>query len=249
MRWCRWLAVLPLLSCTNATDAGSAIVQVQILAPLITTLDVSDTTRLFARAIDRDGNEVPTTIEWVALDTTVQVNQTGLVQGDFTGLARVQAKNGTLLSLTVNLTVLPRPDTVVIVGEDTVRVQVGEGGTVPSALEARLDSYQLGDTIPANGGQIIYEVVEPVFADPAQRSVEFTGQVLVDTITTGPDGTSIVPILLNRVAGILSPDSAIVAITGLRFRHASEVGDSAIVVTADTVPGSGQRFIVRFDNN
>jgi hypothetical protein len=249
MRWHRWLAILPLLSCTDTTDAGSAIVQVQVLAPLITTIDVSDTTRLFARSIDLDGNVVPAPIEWVALDTTVQVDQTGLVQGDFIGLGRVQAKNGTLLSLPVNLTVLPRPDTVVIVGEDTVRVQLGEGGTQVSGLVARLDSYQQTDTIPANGGLIIYEVVEPVFTDPTQRSVEFTGQVLVDTITTGSDGTPIVPILLNRVAGILSPDSAIVAITGLRFRHATDVGGGVIVVTADTVPGSGQRFIVRFDNN
>ena len=247
MRWQRWLVVLPLLSCTDITDAGSAIVQVQVLAPLITTLDVSDTTRIFARAIDRDGQVVPTTIEWVALDTTVQVDQTGLVRGDFTGLGRVQAKNGTLLSNIVNLTVLPRPDTLVIVGEDTVRVLVGQGGT--SALVTRLDSYQQTDTVPANGGQIVYEVVEPVFTDPTQRSVEFTGQVLIDTVTTGSDGMPLIPVFLNRVAGMISPDSAIVAMTGLRFRHATQVDDSPIVVTADTVPGSGQRFIVRFDNN
>jgi len=247
MRWRHWLAVLPLLSCSDITDAGSAIVQVQILAPLITTLDVSDTTRIFARALDRDGQVVPTTIEWVALDTTVQIDQTGLVQGDFTGLARVQAKNGTLISNTVNLTVLPRPDTLVIVGEDTLRVLVGQGGS--AALTTRLDSYQPNDTIPANGGQTIYEVVEPVFADPTQRSVEFTGQVLIDTVTAGTDGTPLISVFLNRVAGITAPDSAIVAMTGLRFRHATQVDDSTIVVTADTVPGSGQRFIIRFDNN
>lgn len=246
MRWHRWLVFLPLLSCSDITDSGSAIVQVQVLAPLITTLDVSDTTRIFARALDADGREVPATIDWVALDTTVQIDQTGLVRGDFIGLARIQAKNGTLASNTVNLTVLPRPDTLVIVGEDTVRVLLGEAGSV---LATRLDSYQQSDTIPANGGRIIYEVVEPVFTDPTQRSVEFSGQVLIDTITTGPDGTPLVPILLNRVVGMTSPDSAIVAITGLRFRHATQVDDSTIVVTADTVPGSGQRFIVRFDNN
>ncbi len=247
MRWHRWLAVLPLLSCSDITEAGSAIVQVEVLAPLITTLDVGDTTRILARALDRDGQVVPTTIDWVALDTTVQIDQTGLARGDFIGLARIQARNGTLISNTVNLTVIPRPDTLVIVGEDTVRVLIGQGGS--SALVTRLDSYQATDTIPANAGRIIYEVVEPVFTDPAQRSVEFTGQVLIDTITTGDDGMPLLPILLNRVAGMTSPDSAIVAITGLRFRHATAIDDSTIVVTADTVPGSGQRFIVRFDNN
>lgn len=247
MRWHRWLVVLPLLSCSNITEAGSAIVQVQVLAPLITTLDVSDTTRVLARALNGAGQVVPTTIEWVALDTTVQVDSTGLVRGDFNGLARIRAQSGTLVSNTINLTVLPRPDTLIIVGEDTLRVLVGQGGS--AALTTRLDSHEMGDTIPANAGQIIYQVVEPVFADPTQRTVEFTGQVLVDTITTGTDGMPLLPVLLNRVAGTTSPDSAIVAVTGLRFRHATQVDDSTIVVTADTVPGSGQQFTIRFDNN
>lgn len=247
MRWHRWLVVLPLLSCSDITDLSSGVVQVEVLAPLITTLDVGDTVRVLARALDANGQVVQTTIDWVALDTTLQVDQAGLVLGDFIGLGRIQAKSGTLISNTVNLTVLPRPDTLVIVGEDTLRVLFGLGGS--PALTTRLDSFQQSDTIPANGAQIIYEVVEPVFTDPTQRSVEFTGQVLIDTVTTGPDGTPLISVFLNRVVGVTSPDSAIVVITGLRSRHATQVDDSTIVVTADTVPGSGQRFIIRFDNN
>lgn len=247
MRWHRWLVVLPLLSCSDVTDVGSGVVQVQVLAPLITTLDVGDTVRVLARALDGNGQVVQTTIDWVALDTTLQVDQTGLVLGSLIGLGRIQAKNGTLISNTVNLTVIPRPDTLVIVGEDTLRVLLGQAGS--SALTTRMDSFQQTDTVPANASQIIYEVVEPVFADPTQRSVEFVGQVLVDTITTGPDGMPLLPPFLNRVAGVTSPDSAIVVITGLRSRRATQVDDSTIVVTADTVPGSGQQFIIRFDNN
>lgn len=243
----RWLLALPLLSCGEITDSGSDIVQVQVLAPIITTLDASDTTRLLARALDRNGQEVATTIEWATLDSTLSVDQAGLVTGDFVGLGRVRALQGTLVSNTINLTVLPRPDTLAIVGDDTLRVLVGEAGS--AALVTRVDSYQATDTVPANGAQIIYRVVDPVFADPSQRSVEFTGQVLADTVTTGPGGTPIVPILLNRVSGMISPDSATVEVTGLRFRHATVVDDTMIVVTADTVPGSGQRFIIRFDNN
>lgn len=247
MRWHRWLVVLPLLSCSDVTDVASGVVQVEVLAPLITTLDVGDTTRILARALDVNGQVVQTTIDWVALDTTLQVDQAGLVLGNSIGLGRIQAKNGTLISNTVNLTVIPRPDTLVIIGEDTLRVMLGEAGSAP--LTTRLDSFQQGDTIPANGAQIIYEVVEPVFADPSQRSVEFTGQVLIDTVTTGTEGTPLFPLFLNRVVGVISPDSAIVVITGLRSRRATEVDDSTIVFTADTVPGSGQRFIIRFDNN
>ena len=246
MRWRGWLAIISLLSCTDITNAGSDIVQVQVLAPIITFLDVTDTTRLFARALDQNGQVVSAAIEWVAFDTTVTVDQSGLVQADQPGLARVRAQQGNLVSNTISLTVVPRPDTIVIEGDDTLRVLVGEGGTNP--LVTRVDSYHGVDTIPANGALVIYEVVEPVFADPSQRSVEFTGQVLVDTLTSGQNGTPTVPLVLNRVAGVTSPDSAIVQMTGLRFVHATAVDDSTIVTTADTVPGSGLQFIVRFDN-
>ncbi len=225
------LGVALLLGCTDLTDTSNEVVQVQVLASIVTILDVSDTSRVFAQALNKDGEVVPATIEWLALDTTAQVDSSGLVRADVPGQARIQAQTGTLLSNILNFTVVPRPDTVVIVGEDTLRVLVGEGSS--AALVARLDTHEMGDTLPASGGRIEYRIVEPDSTQP--RSVEFTGQVTIDTITTGLDGTSTVPILLNRVAGVTSPDSAIVEITAFRFQ-------------VDTVPGSGQRFIIRFDN-
>jgi hypothetical protein len=226
------LAAGLLVACSDVFDATNEVVQIQVLASIVTILDVTDTSRVFAQALDKDGEVVSAAaIAWLALDTTAQVDSTGLVTADAPGQARIQAQTGTLLSNILNFTVVPRPDTVVIVGEDTLRVLVGEGSS--AALVVRLDTYEQGDTLPANGGRIEYKVVEPDSTQP--RSVEFTGQVTIDTITTGAGGTSTVPILLNRVAGALSPDSAIVELTAFRFQ-------------VDTVPGSGQRFIVRFDN-
>ncbi|MEE8061813.1 MAG: hypothetical protein V3T16_08270 [Gemmatimonadales bacterium] len=225
------LAVVVLLACTDLIDTSNEVVQVRVLASIITILDVSDTSRVFAQVLNKNGDVVPAPIEWLALDTTAGVDSSGLVRADFPGQARIQAQTGTLLSNILNFTIVPRPDTVVIVGEDTLRVLVGEGSSAP--LEVRLDTHEMGDTLPANGGRIEYRIVEPDSTQP--RSVEFTGQVTIDTVTTGLDGTSTVPVLLNRVAGVTSPDSAIVEITAFRFR-------------VDTVPGSGQRFIIRFDN-
>lgn len=228
----RVLAVVLLLGCSDVFDTTNEVVQVQVLANIVTILDVTDTSRVFAQALNKDGDVVSTApIDWLALDTTAQVDASGLVRADFPGQARVQAQSGTLLSNILNFTVVPRPDTVVIVGEDTLRVLVGEGSS--AALVVRLDTYEMGDTLPAGGGRIEYKVVEPDSTQP--RSVEFTGQVTIDTITTDAGGTSAVPILLNRVSGIMSPDSAIVEVTAFRFQ-------------IDTVPGSGQRYIIRFDN-
>ena len=225
------LGVGLLVACSDVFDATNEVVQIQVLASLVTILDVTDTSRVFAQALNKNGEVVPATIMWLALDATARVDTSGLVTADAPGQARIQAQTGTLFSNILNFTVVPRPDTVVIVGSDTLRVLVGEGSS--AALVVRLDTYEMGDTLPANGGRIEYKVVEPDSTQP--RSVEFTGQVTIDTITTGAAGTSTIPILLNRVAGVLSPDSAIVEITAFRFQ-------------VDTVPGSGQRFIVRFDN-
>jgi len=226
------LAVLGVLACTGGTDPSGVAVQVVVTAPITTILDVSDTTRVSAVALNRSGDTIQTPVVWLALDTTIAVDAMGGVTALFTGLGRVRANSGSLQSNIVNFTVIPRPDTLVIIGDDTLRVLVGEGSS--AALTTRLDSYSMGDTIPANGGQIIYEVLEPDSTQP--RSVEFTGQVLVDTVTTGTDGMPLLPVFLNRVVGVLSPDSAIVGIIALRFQG------------TDTVPGSGQQFIVRFDN-
>jgi len=57
--------------------------------------------------------------------------------------------------------------------------------------------------------------------------------VLSLAATTGTDGSPATAVTLNRVTGQSSPDSAIVTV-------------AAATATGAIVPGSGQRFIVRF---
>ena len=225
------VAVL-LTACSNLAETGGSVARLEILSPVSPVLEVQDTQRLIARAYDQDDVEVPATIQWLTADTTVAIDNSGLVTGVFSGSADIRARLDEFVSNSIRFTIIPRPDTLVLVGEDTVRVLATEDTS--SALVSRLDTFVGGDTLPANGGKIIYEVVAPTFADPAQRTVELTGQVLIDTVTTSGAGTPSVQVFLSRV-GLPSPDSAIVEIRAFRAQG------------TESVPGSGQRFVVRFD--
>lgn len=231
--WVVLMAGGVIAGCSNLTDAGSSVVALEIAVPTVTALEVDDTTRLAAKALNRNGEEITAPIEWLAPDATLTVDEAGLVTGVDPGNGRVQVRSGTLVSSFITFTILARPDTLVLVGNDTVQVGAGQNATTP--LVARLDTYHGVDTLPVQGGTIIYEVVEPVFPTPADRTVEFTGGSLIDTVTTGAAGTPTVSVILNRVAGTVSPDTAIVEIRAFRLRGAVEV------------PGTGQRFIIPFD--
>ena len=235
-RWGRRAAVALVLvaGCSNLSETDSGAATLQVLSPVQPILEVGDTTRLFAQAMNNSGEDVSATIEWRAPDSTLTVDATGLVTADSVGTGRVQARSESLISNFITFTIILRPDTLVLVGSSTIQVPVGQDST--PALVARLDSHHLGDTLPASGGEIVYQIVDPVFPDTSLRSVELTRQVLIDTVSTGGGGTPITPVQVWRVTGRTSPDSAIVEIRATRFQG------------TEVVPGSGQRFIVRFEN-
>lgn len=232
--WLSTVALLVMTACTNLSETDGGVARLQVLSPVQPTLEVDDTTRLIARALDKNNDDISATIEWRAPDSTLSVDATGLVSADSVGTGRVQARSGSLISNFVTFTIILRPDTLVLVGSDTVLVPLGQDST--PALVARLDSHHLGDTVPASGGMIVYQIVAPIFPDPSLRSIELSGQVIIDTVTTGGGGTPVTPVQLWRVMGRTSPDSAIVEIRATRFQG------------TEVVPGSGQRFIVRFGN-
>ena len=235
-RWGRLgiLALLLAAGCTNLTETDSGVAKLQLLTPIQPVLQVGDTTRIIARALDKNDDDISATIEWRAPDSTLTVDATGLVTADSVGTGRVQARSGSLISNFITFTIILRPDTLVLVGSSTVQVPAGQDST--PALVARLDSHHLGDTLPASGWTIVYAIVDPVFPDPSLRSIELSGQVTIDTVTTGGAGTPITPVQLWRVMGQPSPDSAIVEIRATRFQG------------TEIVPGSGQRFVVHFEN-
>lgn len=235
---CRGALVLAagvLLGCSDLSEGEGGVVALEVTAPAGGAVEVGDTVQYIARALNIQGEEVAAEIRWATPDTAnISVDSlTGLVAGKAGAtVARVQASVGSLLSPLNLISVLARADTLVLVSPDTMTVDLLVSTSTP-ALEARLESYDPAG--PLSGRDLIYEVVDPVFALPGDRTVELTGGVLIDTLTTGSGGTPASPVALS-VVGATAPDSAIVEVRAFRYQG------------TEAVPGSGQRIRVRFVN-
>ena len=222
------MALAALAGCSNLTEEGG-VAGLEIRVPRPATVEVGQTIQLSARALDRQGDSVAVAVTWLTPDTTVTLTPDGRLTGRTSGSARVQAEGGTIVSDFVTFTVNPRPDTLALTGDSILTVASGVGISAP--LFASIRSFAPAE--PLSGEVITYTVTAPVFPDATQRTVELPGGVLSLAAITGADGTPATPVTLNRVTGQSSPDSAIVTV-------------SAVTAAGATVPGSGQRFIVRF---
>jgi len=230
VRWWPLTAALTgVLGCSNLTEEGG-IAGLEIRVPRPAVVEVGQTIQLTGRALDRQGDSVAAAITWLTPDTTVALTPDGRLTGRTGGTtARVQAQVGTIVSDFVTFTVNPRPDTLVLTGDSVLAVAAGVTSSAP--LLASLQSF--APPGPLAGDVITYTIAAPVFADPTQRTVELPGGVLGLAATTGADGAPATPVTVSRVAGQPSPDSAIVTV-------------AAATATGAAVPGSGQRFIIRF---
>lgn len=230
------LAALALAGCSELSSSDETVIALQVTAPPGAAVEVGDTVQYTAVALNRNGDPIPAPIRWATPDTAnIAVDSlTGEVLGKKGGTqARVQASSEGLVSSLNIVNVLAASDTLILVPPDTVRVDALPDTSSP-ALVARLESFN--PVGPLQGRAIFYEVVEPVFADSASATVVFGNSLVLDTVLTNASGEPETPIALSRVAGKVSPDSAIVAIRATRH-HGTE-----------PVPGSGQRWIVRFTN-
>jgi hypothetical protein len=216
-----------LLGCSGLDEGGGGAVALEVEVPLPATLEVGDALQLTATALDADGNPVDVPITWRAADPTVTVSPTGLVTGVSVGTGRVQARNGSLGSNLVTMTVIARADTLLLVGDSvlTVAADVATSADLLTALRT------FSPDAPVATRPVIYAITSP--APGTAPSVTLTGGVQTDTVNTGPDGT-VTGMHLVRVTGRPPVDSAIVTVRAERTRGA-------------LVPGSGQRFIVRFE--
>ena len=226
-----------LAACSDIPTSGTDVIALEVRPPVPAQVEVGDTFQLSARALDRNGDSVAAPIRWrtadpinIAIDS-VTGRVTGLVAGT-TG--RVQVTDGSLTSDLITLTVVARADTVEV-PEDTVVVTSAAITSPPLAARvAARDAAAPTGYIGVSGRAMIFEIVEPVFGDPAARTVEITGDGVVDTVVTGADGFPSVPMTLSRITGITAPQHALVEVRVFRRSGA-------------LVPGSGQRFVVRFD--
>ncbi len=141
----------------------------------------------------------------------------------------MQAYVGSLLSPLVTITVHAPSDTLALVGPDTMTVL--DADTASAALKAAVQtlnppagvvgtaiSYVVFDSLDRVSGWCISRVA-------GSPSARHTG---IDGRPRDPDVT------LRRTCGVVQPDSVIVEVFAFRPSQA-------------TVPGSGQRFVVRFE--
>ncbi|MEE8267750.1 MAG: hypothetical protein V3R97_02450, partial [Gemmatimonadales bacterium] len=100
------VALIFVAGCTNLTETDGGVATLQLLAPVQPILEVGDTTRLIARALDRNGDDISATIEWRAPDSTLTVDASGLITADSIGTGRVQARSESLISNFITFTII-----------------------------------------------------------------------------------------------------------------------------------------------
>lgn len=107
-----------LAGCGNLPTTSDGVAFLEIIPPPTLTLAVGDTVRIVARALDQDGLPLSVAINWRTPDTTISVDEAGLVTALSAGPGRVQAAVGesqVLVSNFIELTVTappPQPGTV-----------------------------------------------------------------------------------------------------------------------------------------
>ncbi|HTG49001.1 MAG TPA: Ig-like domain-containing protein [Gemmatimonadales bacterium] len=225
--WRRLLPVLAVLGCSGLDEGEGGVVALQVEVPVPPDVEVGDTLQLHATALDANGDPVDVAISWQAADPTVSVNATGLVTGVSAGTGRVQAREGSLGSNVVTLTVIARADTLLLLG-DSIRTVPAEPGA-SGDLVTELRTFAPDTTVASR--PVIYAITFPVAG--TAPGVTLSGGVQTDTVNTGADGT-VTGMQLLRVAGQPPVDSAVVTVRAERTRGAA-------------VPGSGQRFVIRFE--
>jgi hypothetical protein len=214
---------LLVLGCSDLTEGAGGVVSVQIRTPELLTIEVGETVPLSAVAVDKDGNQVTSPIEWRAPDATLTVDPaTGVITGVSVGTGRVQAFAGDLASALMQFTVIARADTLVVT--DSV-FTVAPGVAASPPLVARLQTFSPPTPGPLAERPVVYTVVSPV-----DGTVTLPGG-LTATVNTGTDG-AVSSVTLTRV-NLAQPLTAIVQVSATRTRGAP-------------VPGSGQRFTVTF---
>jgi hypothetical protein len=231
-----WLLGTCLLAaCSDLTADNGGVVSLEVQRPEPATVEVGDTIQLTARALDRNGEPVDATIIWRTSDSTLSVDSTtGRVTGRVANQpGRVQASETTLSSQPITLSVLAAADSLAV-PPDTLIVAAGVTASAPLAATvlSRSDTAASG-FVPAAGTRMIFSITEPVFSDPAARTVELPSGVLADTLPSDATGQALPDVTVNRVAGKTVPDTVRVTVGAL---HRS----------GKPVAGSGQVILVVF---
>jgi hypothetical protein len=215
-------AVLALLvaGCTSITSDSNGVVAIETVSPSAPGMEDRDTLNLVtltlhARALDINGDSIAAPLVWTSADTLAVIVDSVIPyvagHGIF-GSPRLQARVGTLGSAVITYTLGPRSDTLTLAGSDSI--VVASGFDVSDSLQVVLQSYNPPG--PLANRRLIFTIVSPVFATPADRTVEITGHGLADTALTNISGQPTVAVTLSRIIGKTAPDSAVVTVSAVR---------------------------------
>ncbi|HEX9165266.1 MAG TPA: hypothetical protein VF862_05115 [Gemmatimonadales bacterium] len=225
------VAAVTLAACADLTESEGGVGSLTVFVPSPAEIEVDQTVQLQAVARSGSGDTLDLPVVWLGLDSTLAVDSTsGRITGRFSGSGRLVARAADFYSDIVTFTVLARVDTVIRVGADTQTVAAAD--SLSTELTVRLEGGS--PAAPVGGRRIVYDIVSPVFADTAARTVEFQSGGLQARPSSASTGSPQPAPVLRRIAGRTAPDSAVVVVNVYR-----PAGGGA-------VPGSGQQFIVRF---
>lgn len=204
------------MSCRALSPDFDAVIAIEVIVPP-GLVEVLDTLRPHARALNGRGDSTAAEIVWSALDTTLQVvdSVTGVFVGRTPGPGRIQARAGSLVSNPVTITVVAPLDSIRVTGADTV--------VVSDSLSDTLQIQAFGPGSSTAGRTIILTITFPPGAP---------GLTLVpdDTVRTGNSGLAVFQV---RASGITRPDTVVVSASA---QHAN----------GTPVPGSPLNFVVEF---
>jgi hypothetical protein len=220
------LVAAGVLGCSGLDEGEAGVVGIEVRVPGPDVVEIGESIQLSAKPLDKNGDSVGTPVTWLSADATAAIDAaTGVLTGVTAGTARIQASVGALGSELITFSVIAPADTLVLASDSIVTLP-SDFATSP-ALAVRLDNLVAG---PLPNRDVIYALTSP---DPAAGTptVLLQGNVVVDTVATGSDGNASTTLVV--VTGSAPPDSAVVTVRAERTRGA-------------VVPGSGQRFIIRF---
>jgi hypothetical protein len=230
------------LACTEITGDSDRIIALEILGPLLRTVEEGDTLQLEARALDANGDVVPdAVILWAVVDTAVVGftigETTGLVETTARDTGRVAAIADELPSEPVLIQVTPAADSVASVSATRDTVDSGEPASAALTVEV-LDTTSDTLPLPLTGKPVHFDLVEPPPGEPAGAGIFLA---TTDTVPgADPHHLEVVSqalgqawVVVRKVSGTTPPDSAVV--------HAT-----VVTATGDTVAGSPVRFVVLF---
>lgn len=216
------LTLAAVFACKINTDLDQPVA-IDIVLPDSGRVEVTDTFRPRARALNGIGDSVQAELSWASLDTAVLAvldSTTGVSISKTIGAARLEARTGNLFSNPQTVTVLARLDSIRVLG--AARNTVFAADSLSDSLQVQ--AFALGGAIPASRRVVFTKTTFPA-------SDSMVTLVPKDTVFTNPStGVAVVQVRLGTGP---VPDSVVVTAT---MQH----------VNRTPVQGSPLTFVVEF---